>query len=309
MHLRTLLNTLGNTQEKTGVPEWMLGCFKRRCITFYDGRSDTSTEVFWLQGRNMTIDLRLPPQIHQVKQNWRQADQQKRYQLSNYEGWSADSRWHAEQLSWSGGVSFQQHSRWPEPAILQRVGDCMMEFAPSGVYVEDWRLQSCSAGPLISLRLVEERDETGNLRHQGGALIICGNWAGLVLGRAQDLPLCPNGQLRELIKLNPDQNVLEAAFNFETSIGRGNLDDGYIIEHSLDINRMGELLFSLDGFEYDVQNNEIRQTIHTDKITLLRRFTIDSIETCHPFTKNSECQVFGKTWFHQESETLSRYLE
>ncbi len=39
----------------------MLGCFRRRCISFANGESDEQTIVYWFQSRNFTIDLRLQP--------------------------------------------------------------------------------------------------------------------------------------------------------------------------------------------------------------------------------------------------------
>jgi hypothetical protein len=43
-----------------GLPDWMLGWFKRHSISFADGLTDVDTHVCWLQSRNFTIDLRLP---------------------------------------------------------------------------------------------------------------------------------------------------------------------------------------------------------------------------------------------------------
>ena len=40
------------------VPEWALGGFRRRCITFFDGTEDTTTEVLWLQSHGLTADFR-----------------------------------------------------------------------------------------------------------------------------------------------------------------------------------------------------------------------------------------------------------
>jgi hypothetical protein len=50
-----------------GVPDWMLGHFRRRAISFADGRSDERTQVHWLQSRSFTIDLRLAASARQPR--------------------------------------------------------------------------------------------------------------------------------------------------------------------------------------------------------------------------------------------------
>ncbi|WP_320819362.1 hypothetical protein [Thalassolituus sp.] len=39
MHLKQLLEQYSHTAT-TGVPEWMIGCFKRRSISFANGMTD-----------------------------------------------------------------------------------------------------------------------------------------------------------------------------------------------------------------------------------------------------------------------------
>jgi len=312
MHLKQLLEQHAQESEKS-VPEWMLGCFKRRCISFANGLSDTDTTVFWLQGRNQTIDLRLPISAELVRQtHWRACDASELARLANYEGWCADSLWQDDLLSWSGGVSFQLHNRWPEPAKLSRVGNCMMEFAPSGAYVEDWRLQSCQPGPLISLRLLEERDmNNGELRHQRGALIITGNWAGLVLGRAQALPTDDSRQtLPERLSLAEEDPVYKAqVFNFECSIAQGSLDEGFTTCFSTQFSRVGQPIFSLQDFRLDQQSNQLVQQLSLGTKRIERRFAIDSLEQHMTFTPASPWPPETETWFEREYATLGRYLQ
>lgn len=115
------------------VPEWVLGAFSRRSISFADGLTDTDTRVFWLQSRGLTIDLRLPlPRDQPVLTDHSDAI----CAMSDLEGWYAHTCWENNLLSWCNGASYQLHNRWPEPAQLRRVGNCMVEFAPSGAYVE-----------------------------------------------------------------------------------------------------------------------------------------------------------------------------
>tara|TARA_R110001592_G_scaffold238227_2_gene497780 strand:- start:78625 stop:79572 length:948 start_codon:yes stop_codon:yes gene_type:complete len=311
MHLKELIQRHQQKAQNT-VPEWMIGCFKRRSISFANGLSDTQTQVFWLQGRKLTIDLRLPQEADQVsKLNIETCTQDELYKLANYEGWSAESKWENNQLSWSGGTSFQLHNRWPEPGILSRVGDCMMEFSPSHAYVEDWRIKSRTPGPLVSLRLIEEKDlTTETCRHRGGALIINGNWAGLVLGRCKDIPLASQTkQLRDLFLSEISNKKLQSeVFNFETSVAQGSLEKGFKICFSNQPGIENDIIFPLEGFEFDAKQNEVFQLFNENDHTILRRFAIDTIEASFPYSDSTEWTKEASTWFKNEQETLGRYL-
>ena len=46
--------------------------------------------------------------------------------------------------------------KFPELGEMRRVGECCLEFAPSGAYVEDWRMQPGTAGLAASLVLLAE---------------------------------------------------------------------------------------------------------------------------------------------------------
>lgn len=316
MHLKELINKHSLIAENT-IPDWMIGCFKRRSISFANGQTDTQTHVFWLQGRNLTIDLRLPIEADWVtKQTWQQCSSDELYSLANYEGWSAISTWQNEQLSWSDGCAFQLHNRWPEPAILSRVGDCMMEASPYASYIEDWRIKSRSAGPLVSLELLSEENlTTGELIHKNGALIINGDWAGLVLGRSTEMQLGSAGkeqkdQLRDMVKSeHTNKELLEQIFNFETSVAQGNLTDGFEVKYSLQYHRLGQALFDLEGFEIDEHNKQVIQIFNQDKQQIKRRFAIDTLEPDFPYSGITPWHKKAQPWFDAEKETLGRYLE
>ncbi|MDF1763214.1 MAG: hypothetical protein P1U57_07385 [Oleibacter sp.] len=311
MHLKQLLEQYSHTAA-TGIPEWMIGCYKRRSISFANGMTDAKTHVFWLQGRNLTIDLRLPQITDQIQKPWQSCTQQEIHQLANYEGWFADTKWEHQILSWSGGTSFQIHNRWPEPAILNRVGDCMLEYSPNNTYVEDWRLKSRKPGPLVSLELLEETNlTTGECRHRRGALIINGDWAGLVLGRAEEIITdVENVQIRNLLKQNDyEPDLCAQVFNFETSVAQGNLDAGFKITHSTKASRLDQSLFTLEGFEFDQAKNEIIHTFDDNDEIVQRRFIIDTFESSFNYHPTTAWVAESKHWFEQEHQTLGRYLD
>jgi hypothetical protein len=299
-------------RPQQGVPEWMLGYYKRRAISFANGDTDLDTHVCWLQSRTFTIDLRLPLKNRQVPAKALTDYSADELQvLANYEGWEALSEWREPLLSWHSDTSLQLHNRWPEPAELKRFGNCMIEFAPSGAYVEDWRLQPSAPGPLIGLRMLEERElVSGVVRHRGGGLIVCGDYAALVLGRAEPLSVPADTQLRELVAAAVgDASQLARLFNFETSVAQGSLADGFTVNLSTQPARVGQSLLVLDGFEYLPADDLVRQTFEVDGIACERLFTIDTLEVALPFAQATGFTPAAAAWFERESPTLTRYTQ
>lgn len=311
MHIQDLLQK-HQQKPSVSVPDWMLGCFKRRSISFANGQTDIDTHVFWLQSRNITIDLRLPIAIDQVKAKPLSfCSAEELHALANYEGWYAETTWQDELLSWSGGTALQTNNRWPEPAILFRTGDCMMEFSPNNTYVEDWRIKSRTAGPLVGLRLIDETNITqGKVTHRDGALIINNDWAGLVLGREAPLAMPTHKtKLREFVdQHHADKNLIEQAFNFETSVAVGGVETGFTVAYSTQPERNTQPLLDLNGFDFDKENNQIYHHFEQNGEKFVRRFTIDTIEADVAFSAITEFAPEAEQWFNDEIETLGRYL-
>ncbi|CAM3746547.1 hypothetical protein [Ectopseudomonas alcaliphila] len=291
-----------------GVPDWMLGHFRRRTISFADGRSDQRTQVHWLQSRSFTLDLRLPEVPALPVRAWQDYDAAELRQLANHEGWVADSVWEDGYLSWHGGVSLQLHNRWPEPAQLQRIGNCMIEFGTSGAYVEDWRLQA-SSGPLIGLRLVEECDaESGEVLQRGGGLILCGEQLGWVHGRAVELAESAL-QLRERVELaQGDGEALAALFDCEASLAYADQQGRYQVALSTLPARVGQMV-SLEGFELSAAGRVCQYLQRPEGRAVVRTFLIDTLEPDWRADLATPTTDEAQRWFAAEGETLSRYLE
>jgi hypothetical protein len=292
------------------VPEWMMGLWRRHIISFADGSSDVETQVYWLQSRNFSMDLRLPRPSDLVSGDAPLASRTARELevLANYEGWVANSHWDGAQLSWSEPVSLQFEDRWPEPARLHRVGNCMIEFAPSGAYVEDWRLRYSAPGPLVGLRLIEEHEHpTGRVLHRGGGLIMSGQYAGLVLGRTDEaVSVSP---LREqVLAAQGNQEVLQRLLGFETSIAHGSLADGFTVTHSTKPGRRGAELFPLDGFLME-KDGMVLQELDQSGRRSLRRFEVDTIESLHEWPLTTPLAPTSAHWMERNAATLGRYLK
>ena len=312
MKLKDLIKTI-NKKDQNGVPDWMLGYFKRKTISFYNGLSDSITDVCWFQSRTFTIDLRLPKNKIE-KKDILEYSQEELEQISNYEGWFADSIFDGEKLSWRGGVSYQNVIKWPEPAILKRVGNCMIEFCPSNALVEDWRFQNTKEDYLIGLELIEEINlSTNKTIRNGGALIISGEFAAICLGRDKTTEEKFSSNLETLEDILLDKNIdikeKKKFLNFETSVAKGNLDTGYNIYLSTNPNKYDEELTSLDGFELSKDKEYIFQTYEEKGEKFKRIYKIDIIDANFKFETTTKTSKDSEIWFEKESKTLGRYLE
>ena len=177
------------------VPGWQVGCWVREIITFatpeYNGNTfplrDDTTFVVWLQTSSRCADIRLgvdhpghpaagpsPGRAGRPITSLKNATGPELLALSGADGWTGRCRapsmrdegimgapaaaltavndWYED--AYSTGLPTDQ--KFPELGEMRRVGNSCLEFAPSGAYVEDWRLQPGSAGLSVSLVLLNQ---------------------------------------------------------------------------------------------------------------------------------------------------------
>jgi hypothetical protein len=136
------------------VPDHMIGCWIRRCIQFADGTRDTTTRVIWVQTASGMGDMRIRadrlPMPHRAGLD--DCSDSELLSLSDQDCSCAmtvldeTTRPHPT-ATWPAGdygFAMQPVDSFPEPGWFEwrEQGTCMMEWAPSGAYEEDWRLQS-----------------------------------------------------------------------------------------------------------------------------------------------------------------------
>jgi hypothetical protein len=283
------------------VPGWVLGCFRRRSITFFTGGEDAATEVIWLQSRGLTADFRRsPPAVRAASRAaLRDLDPSALTALARVEGGLARTRWDGQLMHWSDWVAFQTHAKWPEPGRLTRVGGCMIELAPSGAYVEDWRYQPCRGGPLIGLELLDERDaRDGTLLHRGGGLVVCGEHAGFVRGRPEPLS---EGRLEDYVLAHArDDAGLARAFTCDAAYGTAAATRG---EFSVSLAtlpwREGQPLLSLEGFAKP-RDGVLVQRVQEAGRWLERRYLVDTLESSLDAAIETAVAPATVEWFDRE---------
>jgi hypothetical protein len=291
-----------------GVPAWALGCFRRRSITFFTGAEDVQTEVLWLQSRGLTADFRRSPPRLGVPSRAALAERPlaELLALARVEGGLARTRWDGRLMHWSDWDSFQTHAKWPEPGLLTRVGNSLIELAPSGAYVEDWRFQACGSGPLIGLSLLDERDaQTGEVLHRGGGLIVCGRHAAFVRGRPEPLPA--GGRLVDYVRDHAgDAAALERVFAFDASYAASASGrDDFTVSASTLPWREGEPLLSLDGFSrLPGEPGLLLQRIEERARLIERRFVIDTLEREFSDMIATDATPAARLWLQEEGDTL-----
>jgi hypothetical protein len=293
------------------LPPWVLGCFRRRSITFFDGSTDSTTLVIWLQSRGLTFDLRLAANRPRPESAGALSSScaEDLVRLAQAEGGIArttasnDRSPNTVVLRWDDWDAFQPYPKWPEPGLLRRVGDCLIEFAPSGAYVEDWRYQAAGIGPLIGLRLLGERDlESGSVLKRGGGLVVCGSHAGWVLGRSRPLP--QNARPARMVAEDPrDRELLDAVFDFEASYARRAADGSFVVEASTLPWREGSAL-DLDGFSEGDHKDVLIQRTRSHGLTLERRFRVDTLEPTFASVESTAVTAEGAAWLDAERDTL-----
>jgi hypothetical protein len=281
------------------VPPWTLGCFKRRCITYASGAEDVSTRVIWIQSHGLTGDIRVPVDRPDVSHRSGLTDcsREELVALAHVEGGVADTAFGGGLMSWGGWTAFQPYDKWPEPGELRRVGGSLLEFAPSGAYVEDWRLQPDSAGPLVGLRLVSE-----NGRPREGGLVIAGDHAIAVLGRPA--PLASDQPLPLQLRAAADaRSLAKAVFAAETRYARRGAA-GYVVELATDPFVEGSRL-DLDGFTAGPDAGSLRQAgLDADGELVERIWTIDTLLADQALGLATAAEPAGLAWLQGEAPRL-----
>lgn len=219
------------------VPDLLFGCWRRAWIKFADGTVDDTTLVVWLQTESEMVDVRInadPLNIaHRSGLHDCTIDELHALALNDASSGftecgppvagadgirGATATWNSR----GHGVNFQPVSAFPEPGLLtwNADGTVMMEHAPSGAYVEEWRLVPGSREPLTVTQ------------HESGAVYRSGVVAVFVRDRAIEIPRL--ARLSELVdEYWEDRTMIEELLDCEFSVAQPDGDDWRITASTL----------------------------------------------------------------------------
>lgn len=287
MDLNELLQRLSPTDlNNVNFPHYLLGSFRRKSISFFNGLTDEKTIVYWFQSRTFTLDLRLSDAFSTP--------------IRERQGWIGDTVWdHSQQLlSWDVQQSYQPRIQWPEPATLHAVGNCLLEFSPSNAYVEDWRQQS-QKGTFLGLRLYQVQHlASSEIFAMDGGLIVAGEHIAYAQSRLPQI----QSKLRDFSEL--EQALAQHALNeaeiesYEVSIAL----NGQHIQYSTQTHRVGTPI-QLHNFELNEQGivTQIRQIQGEDYLCY---FKLDLYQPEFQFIRQSLTSDASHHWMQQEQSHL-----
>lgn len=286
------------------VPSWAFGTVQRRSITFASGFCDALTRVVWVQSHGMSGDIRVHPQRPALTKSSKLADLSlgEMVLLASVEGGVAATSWADGVMGWNDWIGFQVYDKYPEPGLMQRIGDCMIEFAPSGIYVEDWRFQPSNPGVLAGLHLVSETGHGGETVARRGGLVVAGDHAICSLARRNELPDGVRAQDYVRASSTPAaalEHVFECCVSYAS---RAN--GAFRIALSTDPRCEGTTADFTDDFAIAPQANHVVQKISDDPAVASRLWQIDSLEGSVVFPLATEVAADRLAWLQTESDSL-----
>jgi hypothetical protein len=286
------------------VPAWALGCVQRRSITFATGIEDTQTRVFWVQAHGMTGDIRIHPGRPHIGAETSLAtlDRETLSRLASIEGGVATTSWSAPVMSWADWIGFQPYDKYPEPGVMHRIGDCMIEFAPSGAYVEDWRFMPSAPGLLAGLRLISETDTKDDTYTRAGGLVVAGDHAIRTLSRYQELP--EGTRCQDFVANSSDPAAaLERVFQCVTDYLVRDATT-WTIAASTDPRREGLNVTLTGPLTIGREPGTLIETVHGTPGIAQRLWRIDSLEANVAFPQSTPLAADRLAWLDREADTL-----
>lgn len=290
MNLFEVIKTLKPTiPQPEIIPEFLYGAFRRKSISFYNGLTDENTIVYWFQSRSFTIDLRLKSQTGTAVQE--------------RQGWIGNTLWDSasQLLSWEvkDYANYQNHVQWPEPAKLHAIGNCILEFSPSNVYVEDWR-QQVQHGLFLGLRLRSALDvQSGQTLEMDGGLIICADHIAYALTRLPEV----QSVVAQMDLKAVDPTVFALVESFEVSIGT----DGQAKTYSTRTSETGKA-FKLENFEV-LNESSLVQHVILDGRNIDLIFELDIYQPDYQFQYVTPTTTQAESWLKSEQDHLMQHAE
>ena len=290
MNLFEVIKTLKPTiPQPEIIPGFLYGAFRRKSISFYNGLTDENTIVYWFQSHSFTIDLRLKSQTGTAVQE--------------RQGWIGNTFWDnaSQLLSWDvkDYANYQNHVQWPEPARLHAIGNCILEFSPSNVYVEDWR-QQIQHGLFLGLRLQSAFEgQSGQKLEMDGGVIICGNHIAYALTRLPEV----QSAVAQMDLKAVDPTVFALLESFEVSIGT----DGQAKTYSTCSSETGKA-FNLENFEV-LNGSSLVQHVILDGRDIDLIFELDIYQPDYQFQYATPTTTQAESWLKSEQDHLMQHAE
>jgi hypothetical protein len=209
------------------------GLWQRILIAWPDGRTDTTTEVFWLQGPCSYADLRIPagrparPNVTCL----RDLDRTMLRFMARQEGFFGHLEIVDSVGQWHRAFDYQPDTGMADRGALAFENGILVERGIDVLYTEHWSCRSAT-GALMALLLATETGTPGCLVAAGDAFIYA---------RGRTISLPRGTTLNQLIEGAPSLEAAQDIFDCEISFGR-RFAGNWRIERSSHCFREGALL-------------------------------------------------------------------
>ena len=167
--------TVSRTDSRTVRPVDLTGVLRRTLLVGPDGRRDTSSEVVWLQGPSLYVDVRRPagtPRDPDDDRAWARA----------HEGFAGRCTRTADGVThWERAVDVRAPGPFPDAGLLTRDGADVVERGVHVPYTERWAPEPVPPGAPVAGALLRAVDDG-----RAGVLVRAGDRFGWACGRGPD---------------------------------------------------------------------------------------------------------------------------
>jgi len=258
------------------------GLWRRTLIAWPDGRADTATEVYWLQGPRRFADLRIPPGRPELGHGTclRDLDWPMLNFMARQEGFIGHLEMSGGVAHWHRAFDYQPDNGVADRGRLAFDTGILVEQGIETPYVEHWRRKPETAQDVMALWLA-----AGS---RVGCFIAAGSAFIYARGRAEPLPR--DTTLSRLLDGATSLDEAQGLFDCEVSFGRSGAEGWRIERSSLPFREGQSLGAELDD---DLESFAIDELTH-EGVAIKRSWRVDAWESTRAGTL--------RHWFPPASE-------
>jgi hypothetical protein len=244
------------------APDWLVGLWRRKSISYSSGARDLTTCCYWGQTRHLYVDIRIPADrpLPATGRSFADYSLKGLQALANQRGFAGHILLQGDRCTWIRCIDYQPDTGRPDTGRLRCDGDVLYEVGEASsvvgdAYVEVYRREAHGRDRLIALRQAHGTgSDAGDAR--GAVLLIIGDR--FLFARPRPTPLPPAETLSEVIEATgPDRSLIHTYLDCEISLGRIESDhESWTIDLSTIPFREGQRLFPVAVA--DVQREMLR---------------------------------------------------
>jgi len=204
------------------------GLWRRSSIAWPDGRCDTTTQVYWLQGPGYFGDLRQPAQMPDFRNVRALGDlsRQDCLRLAEQQGFAGHLTFDGRHFEWTRRIDFQPKGPYADAGSLRWQNDMLVEEGRDLPYVEHWHRDSMNAAHPAAAALLRHR-----LRGTVGLLIRAAEC--YIFARERAVEVGGHASLAQCVAAAPTLEDARALVDCEISFARESSDAIPIIVSTL----------------------------------------------------------------------------